>query len=95
MPVLQEYHEKYGPDFRILAVNLDEPPEDVKVFVNELSLTFDILLDPGGKVVDLYRVRAFPSTFFVDADGIIRYQHIGILSETQLAGYLEHLGVLE
>jgi hypothetical protein len=51
------------------------------------------LLDEGGKVSELYRVRAFPSTFFVDEQGVIRYLHLGELQEKQLAGYLEQIGV--
>jgi thioredoxin-related protein len=51
-------------------------------------------MDPEGKVTeDIYRVRGFPTTFFVDKDGVIRYQHIGQMDEGQLVKYLEGIGV--
>ena len=93
MPLLQKYADRYPQDLRILAVNDGEAAGDVQKFVDELSLRFDVLLDPAEKVTNLYRVRAFPSTFFLDADGNVRFQHIGTLNEDQLVGYLGKLGV--
>lgn len=93
MPLIEEYYQRYSPDLVVLAVNADEPPEDVKRFVDNLQLSFEILLDPGSRIDHLYQVRAFPTTFFVDKDGMIRFQHIGLLQEKQLAAYLEEIGV--
>jgi thiol-disulfide isomerase/thioredoxin len=95
MPLIEQYYQKYKPDLVVLAVNNDEPKPDVQAYVTNLNLTFPVLLDPGTKVEDLYRVRAFPTTFFVDKSGTIRYQHIGILNEGQLVQYLAQLGVGE
>jgi peroxiredoxin len=93
MPLIEAYYQRHTPDLKVLAINYDEPPGAVQLYVEELGLTFDILLDEGGKVSELYRVRAFPSTFFVDEQGVIRYLHLGELQEKQLAGYLEQIGV--
>ena len=93
MPVFQNYSKRHAEDLVVLGVNFDEPETEVQAFVEELGLTFPILLDPGGKVVELYQVRGFPTTLFVDADGHVRFQHIGPLDEGQLAGYLEKVGV--
>lgn len=95
MPVFQQYHERYGDRLKILAVNADETPEEVRAFVDELGFTFDVLLDPGQQVGDLYRVRVFPTTFLVDEEGTVRVQHLGIMDESQLTNYLEDLGVVE
>jgi thiol-disulfide isomerase/thioredoxin len=93
MPMIEQYYQKYKPDLVVLAVNSDEPKPDVQAFVTNFKLTFPVLLDPNYKVEDLYRVRAFPTTFFVDKSGTIRYQQIGVLSEGQLVQYLAELGV--
>jgi thiol-disulfide isomerase/thioredoxin len=95
MPLIEQYYQKYQPDLVVLAVNSDEPKTDVQAFVTNLKLTFTVLLDPGYKVEDLYRVRAYPTTIFVDKSGTIRYQQIGVLSEGQLVQYLAQLGVGE
>jgi thiol-disulfide isomerase/thioredoxin len=93
MPLLQKYADRYPQDLHILAVNDGETQDEVQKFVDDLGLQFNILLDPAEKVIDLYRVQAFPSTFFLDASGNIRFQHIGTLNEDQLVGYLDKLGV--
>jgi peroxiredoxin len=93
MLAIQERFERFQPELSVLAVNFDEPADDVQSFVDELGLTFDVLLDPGAKIQDLYRVRGYPTTFLVDTEGIPQVQHIGLMTEEQLDGYLSQLGV--
>jgi len=95
MPLIQKYYQKYSPDLVVLAVNNDEPPGDVRAFIDQMKLTFPVLLDPGVQVENQYRIRAFPTSLFIDAKGLIRYQHIGILNEQQLVQYLKQIGVGE
>jgi len=93
MPTIQEKADQYPSQLAVFAVNFDESPDQVQSFVDELDLRFAVLLDPGAKVQDLYRVRGYPTSFIVDQAGMVRFQHIGILSEEQLDGYLQDLGV--
>lgn len=93
MPMFEEYHQRFGEDVQFLAVNDGETRAEVQDFVDELGLTFDILLDPGYQVSDQYQIRAFPTTYFVDAKGTVQAVHIGLLSEGQLKDYLEQVGV--
>ena len=93
MPLIQKYHEKYDDKLVVLAVDDAEPQKDVEKFVSEYGLTFQVLMDPNHYTEDLYRVRAFPTTFFINQDGMIRNQHIGQLEETQLVQYLAQIGV--
>jgi thiol-disulfide isomerase/thioredoxin len=93
MPTIEKYYHQYKNELRVLAVNDDEPAADVENFVHDMGLSFDILLDPGAKVQSLYRLRGYPTSFIVDAEGIIRVQHIGPMSEKQLEGYLSQVGV--
>ncbi len=93
MPHLQNRFELFSPDLVVLAVNFDEPAQDVGAFVLELGLTFPTLLDPGALVQDLYRVRGYPTSVFVDRDGVIQIIHIGILTEGQLDDYLAQVGI--
>lgn len=93
MPLLQATQDQHAGQVLALAVNNAESPQTVKKFVDELGLRMDILLDPEMKVSELYRVRGFPTTIFVDQQGVIRYQHVGVLNQGSLSGYLEALGV--
>ncbi len=94
MPHIQDRFERYaGEGFLVLAIDFDEPADIVADFRDELGLTFDILLDPGAEVQELYRNRNYPSTFFVDADGVIQVQHIGLMTEGQLDENLAAIGL--
>jgi len=91
MPAIQARYNDGG--FAVLAVDFNEPADLVQTFVDDLDLSFPVLLDPGGKVQELYRVRGYPTTFFVDAEGIIRALHIGEMSADILDNYLARMGV--
>jgi len=91
MPALQEHFEEHDGKLAVVAINNAENPEDVRNFVEELDLTFDVLLDPEAEVQRLYQVRGYPTSFLVDADGVIRIQHIGLMTEGQLDSYLQEL----
>ncbi len=93
MPILQEYSEIYDLDIEVLAINADEPSAKVQEFIDEIGVTFTILMDPGAILQELYRIRGYPTTFFLDAKGIIRAQHIGLLNEEQIGNYLLEVGV--
>ncbi len=94
MPALEQQYQTFkDTGFTVLAVNVDEPLPDVSAFAIEYDLTFSILLDPGAVVNDLYRVRAYPTTFLIDRDGYIRRLHIGSMTEAQLRDYLNEMGL--
>ena len=91
MPAIQARYN--DGDFAVLAVNFDESAEKVRAFADELGLDFPILLDPGGKIQELYRVRGYPSSYFVDTNGVIQFIHIGEMSNADLDNYLSQLGL--
>jgi thiol-disulfide isomerase/thioredoxin len=87
MPELQALHEDTG--VRILALNIGENPEIVTAWVQEYSLSFDILLDRDETVYALYRLRGLPSTYVLDADGIITAIFYGATNAAALTDALE------
>lgn len=93
MPLLQSFADQYSGELVVLGINYDEEARDIQEFIDSLDLTFPILLDHDGKVTSLYRIRGFPSSIFIDKSGILRYQHVGLLSEKQLDKYLAELGL--
>ena len=95
MPFFEKLSRNSQSEVEILAVNFDEPPQQVEQFVNEYKLSFPVLLDPGGNVQNLYRVRGYPTTFVVDAAGSIQFHHVGLITDSQLEHYLTQLGVNE
>ena len=94
MPLLQSRYEAgQASGLRVLAIDFDEPEDLVRTFVEDLGLTFDVLLDPGAYVQGVFRVRGYPTTFFVDARGVIRGHKVGALEESELDALLADIGV--
>jgi cytochrome c biogenesis protein CcmG/thiol:disulfide interchange protein DsbE len=54
-------------------------------------LTFPAVLDPNGSIGDLYQVRVFPTTIWVDSDGTIRAEHLGALTDALIDSYVQDL----
>lgn len=80
MPAMQSvFSETQAEGFVILAVNAtqqDDPARAV-AFAQELGLTFPILFDTDGSVTRLYQVSFFPTSYFVDREGIIQEVVLG------------------
>ncbi len=78
MPAIQQLYEQYQDQgFTVLAVDLQESEAQVTAFAEQMGLTFPILIDPNGQVFSRYQVRALPSTFFVDRNGLIQEIALG------------------
>lgn len=94
MPALEARFKEYeASGLKILAVDFDESEEKVRKFGDEFGLTFTILLDPGANVQKLYRIRAYPTSFFIDREGVIQVQHFGAMTEEQLDANLAQIGI--
>lgn len=73
MPALERISARYAGDgLVILALNQGENPDTVRAFVEEHDLTFTIALDPREQIGRLYELQAYPTTFFIGRDGVIR-----------------------
>jgi cytochrome c biogenesis protein CcmG/thiol:disulfide interchange protein DsbE len=95
MPVLQRvYEDLQGEGLIVLGVHMtaQDSPANADAFVQELGLSFPVLLDRSGLVGKLYQSRALPTTFFVDRDGVIQEVVVGgPLNEVTLRSYLQPL----
>lgn len=84
MPELQAAYEAHrGQGFTVLAVDAknDDGLQAVLDFVAELGLTFPVVKDATGAVeTEKYNVIGYPTSIFVDRDGIISYVHRGPLT---------------
>jgi thiol-disulfide isomerase/thioredoxin len=95
MPALQEVYEAYRDrGLEILAVNTtyQDSQSAAARFVQEYGLTFPVPLDQTGEVSRSYRLRALPTSFFIDRDGVIRSVVIGgPMSKTTIQTTVERL----
>ncbi|MCB0216429.1 MAG: redoxin domain-containing protein [Chloroflexi bacterium] len=72
MPYLEAVYAKHADEgLVVLGVNVQEPTAVVAPYLDELGLTFPVLLDLDGDVSRLYRVGSYPTSVLVDREGRI------------------------
>jgi peroxiredoxin len=72
MPYFQTvFDEQTNEELAIIAINCGETSQTVQNVVDNLGLTFPMLLDPDGKVCTDYK-RGAPTTFLIDNNGVIK-----------------------
>ncbi|MDV2580704.1 TlpA family protein disulfide reductase [Alkalibacillus haloalkaliphilus] len=95
MPHMQEIHEEYDDDVVILAVNAtsqETSHDNVQDFIDELELTFPILMDETGEVNVRYQALSLPTTYFVNTEGELQIpRHVGPLSYDDMVRKIEEL----
>lgn len=78
MPVIDKFSKRYsGKGLIILAVNMGESKESVENFVKDLNISYPVLLDPALIAAKKYGVKAVPTTFLIDRNGIAKKVFVG------------------
>ena len=83
MPDFNEAYKKY-PDVQFLMVNATgtngETVESAKAYVEQEKYEFPVLFDTGHEGLRKFGVSSFPATIFIDKDGNIVSNRIGMLT---------------
>lgn len=93
MPLIEQMYQKYQDEgFVVLAVDVQESLTAVQWFVDNQKLTFPVLLDHDGEVAnETYRIRAFPTSYFVGRDGKITSAHRGMMDQQAMQRYMDQV----
>lgn len=89
MPEMQRLYAARGDEFEILAVNFLEHRPQVIPWVEEYGLEFPILMDVTGEVSSRYGVWSYPTSVFIDKDGIVRGRFVGELSYQMMEDFVD------
>ena len=87
--VLEATYQKYDRQqgvMRVLGVAIQDSPEAAKNFARRYGKTYFLAVDnQSGDIALNYGLYGVPETFFVDAEGIIRYKHVGAATHDIIA----------
>lgn len=73
-----------NPDLVVIAANHMEGAANVEAFAREFEMMMPVVLDAEGRLSELFAVRAFPTTQFIDRDGRLAAEWIGLLTPERL-----------
>jgi peroxiredoxin len=93
MPDLEALHQRFGPKGLVILAISDEETGKVQPFIAEHRFSYPILLDPGRKVNELFRVEGIPKSFVYDREGKLAAQAIDMRTQRQFLEMLAHAGL--
>ena len=71
---LNQLSEKFSnAGLSVLGVNSNKPKilNQVRPWINKRKISYDICVDPSGKLSEKFEISGFPTLFFVDKNGVI------------------------
>ena len=83
-----------GEGVRFLGVFVPQgfdTEQDARDFVDELGLTYDFATDEGARVAQLYELKYFPMTFFIDKTGRVFKAEISALDEDKVVSIVREM----
>ena len=78
LPHVQKVYKEFkDKGLQAYALNLKEPKDKARQFVDETKLSVPVLLDIEGKTAEAYSVTGIPQTVVIGRDGLVKNVFIG------------------
>lgn len=85
LPYIQQIYEEYKENSEdVIILGIANPKsteysysqdtkneEEIKEFLKQNNLSYPVVFDKSGEILEKYRIQAFPTTFMIDKDGRI------------------------
>lgn len=75
------YQRHKDKGLSVLAINAGQDKSTIEAFIRKVGFTYPTLLDEKSEIARRYGVVGLPTTYFVDAKGVIRAKIIGEADE--------------
>ncbi|MGD7008285.1 TlpA family protein disulfide reductase [Metabacillus sp. 84] len=92
IPELKEISAKHSDDLVVLAINYtgsEASEEAVRTFVDSHAMKFPVLMDVNSEVLSQYEVFSYPTTYFLDEEGIIQKVQRGMVDRGTLEEFAD------
>ena len=96
MPELQDFFEEQRDRLQLLGIDVGQftglgLPKDAGKLLDALGITYPAGYTDDGSVVSKYRIRAMPTTVFIDSNGIVFHSWTGAIDRQQLDAVVERM----
>ena len=86
--IVKAYDANKDAGFTVVAVDLQENAEAIREFADDFGMSFPIVIDRTGEVGKTWHiggpVEGIPSSYFIDAEGIVQARVFGPMSDDTL-----------
>lgn len=91
MPAIEEAHVRFGDSVSFVGVNPVDSEKRMNDFASDIGVTYTLLSDPDSELMVANGIAAFPTTLFVDANGVVVEQISGEVTLDMLSQAIEGL----
>lgn len=91
MPAIEEAHLLFGDSVSFVGVNPVDSEKRMVDFAADIGVTYTLLSDPDSELMVANGIAAFPTTLFVDANGVVVEQISGEVTIDMLSQVIEGL----
>ena len=84
MPEFNAVYEELGGEVTFLMVHVGAAVDDGKEKVTEGGYTFPVVFDTESVAAYTYGVSAYPTSYFIDADGNLQAYYVGAMDRSLL-----------
>ena len=78
MPVMDALYQRYRDrGLVVLGVNVDTDRKSAQRMLDQVRPTFPIAFDPDGKWPEAFGLKDMPTSYLIDAKGVVRYVRKG------------------
>ncbi len=89
MPELQDFYEERGDELRLLGIDIGQftglgSPKDAGRLLDSLGVTYPAGYTDDATITSKYRIRAMPTTIFIDSEGVVFQSWTGAIDRQQL-----------
>jgi len=91
-PIYDSLQREFGAQgVQIVAVNVDQNSKQMEAFLKKQPVSFAVVRDAQAKLVAQVKVPTMPTSFVLDATGVVRFVHIGFHGEETRQLYVEQI----
>ncbi len=77
MPNIQQIHEKYGEDIKVIGIAVKDTKKKAKDFMVKNGYTYKLISDQDYHIANIYDVAMYPTLYIIDQNGIVKYGEKG------------------
>lgn len=88
LPALQRFANDQHGQWAVLGVDELETADAVATFARSLGVSYPLAIDSDGSVGQRYRVQGLPTSFLIDAQGMVRQTQLGPLDAATLRSWV-------
>jgi protein-disulfide isomerase-like protein with CxxC motif len=91
--MLEQAYNQSHPQLIILGIDEGDGQKDLDDFIRLINITFPVVVDQDKKLMQQLGVQGYPTSFFIDQDGILQVIEIGQMSEKSFTNNLNKIGI--